>query len=179
MESLSVQEVWDGDETVFNQLFRQHFRALSFFAHSIIGEELYAQDIVQECFIKVWNRRHQLKDVSELKPYLYAAVKNDCINHLRSQSVRDKKQQAYVDRESDHVVGAVDVDMIRAESIRMLNDRIEQLPEKMREVVRLYYFEGKSSGEIGRLLKKNPDTVQHQRKTALRLLRNLKCFFFG
>ncbi|MCG2613125.1 RNA polymerase sigma-70 factor [Terrimonas sp. NA20] len=176
--SLSVQDVWDGNETVFNQLFREHFRALSFFAHSIIGQDLYAQDIVQECFIRVWNRRHVLKDVSELKPYLYTAVKNDCINYLRQQNVRDKKQQQFLDLEKEHTEPSIDTDMIRAESIRELNDRIDQLPDKMREVVRLYYFEGKSSGEIGRLLQKSPDTVQHQRKTALRLLRNLKSFFF-
>ena len=174
-----MQEVWKGDEAVFNELFRQHFRALAFFAHSIIRQELYAQDIVQECFIRVWNRRQHLRDIGELKSYLYTSVKNDCINYLRGQSVRDKKQQEYLDSAAEQVSTPVDQDIVRAEAIRELNDRIEQLPEKMREVVRLYYFEGKSSGEIGRLLQKNPDTVQHQRKTALRLLRKLRCFFLG
>ena len=164
---------------MFSRLFRQHFRALSFFAHSITGQDLLSEDIVQDCFIKVWNRRQQLKDLAELKSYLYAAVKNDCINYLRKQSVRDKKQQAWLDLQTETVSAGVDQDIIRAEAIRELNDRIEQLPEKMREVVRLYYFEGKSSGEIARVLQKNPDTVQHQRKTALRLLRNLKSFFLG
>lgn len=179
MEPLSVQSILDGDETAFNQLFRQHFRALSFFAHSLIGQELNAEDIVQECFIKVWNRRLQLKDLSELKSYLYAAVKNDCLNYLHNQSVRDKKRQAYIDGQEQAIMMGIDQEIVKAETIRELNDRIEQLPDKMREVVRLYYFEGKNSGEIGRLLQKNPDTVQHQRKTALRMLRNLKSFFFG
>ncbi|RYZ87236.1 MAG: RNA polymerase sigma-70 factor [Proteobacteria bacterium] len=176
--SLSIQAVRDGEESAFNQLFRQHFRALSFFAHSIIGQELYAQDIVQECFIKVWSRRTQLTDLVELKSYLYAAVKNDCINYLRRQAVRDKKQEAYLLNSATEEATSVDPDIIRAETVQELYARIEQLPEKMREVIKLYYLEGKSSGEIGRLLQKDPDTIQHQRQSALRWLRKLKSVFF-
>ncbi|MET0462615.1 MAG: RNA polymerase sigma-70 factor [Chitinophagaceae bacterium] len=163
---------------MFNQQFREHFRALSFFACSIIGEDLYAQDIVQECFIRIWNRRHLLKDLAELKSYLYSAVKNACINYLRTQNVRKRKQEKFLELTNGQVSTSMDVDIIRAEVIRELNDRIDQLPDKMREVVRLYYFEGKKSGEIGKLLQKSPDTVQHQRKSALRLLRDMKSLIF-
>lgn len=176
IEPSSEQPEWKRNEQAFNHLFRQNFRILSSFAYSIIHQNIDAQDIVQDCFIKVWNRCHQLKDLANLKPYLYTAVKNDCINYLRQQNVHDKKRQRYLDQIATTSTDAVDLNIVRAETKRELDKRIEQLPQKMREVIRLYYYECKSSGEIGRLLEKNPDTVQHQRIRALRLLRKKKYF---
>lgn len=67
----------------------------------------------------------------------------------------------------------MDEKIIHAETLRELHRRIDRLPAKMKEVVKLYYIEGKSSGKISRLLDKHTDTVHHQRKAALRLLREL------
>jgi RNA polymerase sigma-70 factor (family 1) len=172
--SLSMYSACGDEEAAFNQLFRENFRALSFFAHSIIGQELYAKDIVQECFIKIWNRRAKLIGLNELRSYLYTAVKNDCINYLRSQAVQDKKWAIYLEHITEDTMPSMDQEIIHAETMRELHSCIEQLPEKMREVVKLYYIEGKSSGRISCLLQKNRDTIHHQRKAALRLLRNLK-----
>lgn len=159
----------DERESVFDQLFREHFHALSFFARSIIGQELFAQDIVQECFIKVWSRRRQLINLSGLKSYLYAAVKNDCISYLRRQVVKNRKYEVYLEKIAIEVMPPLDKEIIHG-----LYNCVERLPEKMREVIQLYYLEEMSSGAIGRILQKNPDTVQRQRKSALRLLRNEK-----
>jgi len=169
----TVQTMQDEGEPVFNQLFHEHFRSLSFFAQSIIGQELFANDIVQECFIKVWCRRKQLINLTGLKSYLYAAVKNDCISYLRRKGVMDRKREVYLEKVKDLAL-SFDKEIMNKEIFCELYNRVERLPEKMQEVVKLYYFEGLSSAEIARVLQKNSDTVQHQRKAALRLLGNGK-----
>lgn len=169
----ALQVMPNEEESVFNQLFREHFRALSFFACSIIGQELFAKDIVQECFIKVWCRRKQLINLTGLRSYLYAAVKNDCISYLRKKAVMDRKREIYIEKVKD-ITLSFDKEIITREIFCELYNRIKRLPEKMQEVVRLYYLEGMSSAEIGRVLRKTTDTVQHQRKAALRLLGNGK-----
>ncbi len=174
-----VQSIREDKESTFNKLFNEHFSSLSFFARSITGQELFAQDIVQECFIKVWKQYKQLTDPGGLKSYLYAAVKNDCISYLRKQAVRNKRQEAYVGKAAAYLAPSIEQEMIYAETVYELYAHIGQLPEKMQEVVQLYYLEGKSAVEIGRLLQKNCDTVQHQRQTALNLLRNKKKFLIA
>ncbi|HEX2846322.1 MAG TPA: sigma-70 family RNA polymerase sigma factor [Chitinophagaceae bacterium] len=169
--SVVVQPIREDREPKFNQLFREHFRALSFFARSITGQELFAQDIVQECFIKVWKRYKQLTDSDRLKSYLYAAVKNDCISYLRKQAVRNKRREVYQEKVAVNQALSIEQEMVYIETVCELYAHIGRLPEKMREVVRLYYLEEKSAAEIGKLLQKNCDTVQHQRQTALNLLR--------
>lgn len=169
----AVQVMQDNGEPIFNQLFHEHFRSLSFFAQSIIGQELFAKDIVQECFIKVWCRRKLLINLTGLRSYLYTAVKNDCISYLRKKAVMDRKRDVYLQKVED-VVLSFDKEIINKEVFCELYERIARLPEKMQEVVKLYYLEGMSSAEIGRVLQKNTDTVQHQRKAALRLLSNGK-----
>jgi RNA polymerase sigma-70 factor (ECF subfamily) len=177
--SMIVQSIREDKESTFNKLFNEHFSALSFFARSITGQELFAQDIVQECFIKVWKRYKQLTDLGALKSYLYAAVKNDCISYLRRQAVRNKKREVYLEKAAIKLAPSIEQEMICAETIYELYAHIGRLPEKMREVVQLYYLEEKSAVEIGRLLQKNCDTVQHQRQTALNLLRNKKKFLIA
>lgn len=172
---VTIQVTRSEEESIFNQLFREHFRALTFFACSIIGPELFAKDIVQECFIKVWYRRKQLINLTGLRSYLYAAVKNDCISYLRKKAVMDRKREIYLEKVKD-IALSFDKEIITREIFCELYNRIKRLPEKMQEVVRLYYLEGMSSGEIGRVLRKSPDTVQHQRKAALRLLQDGKGF---
>lgn len=172
--SANVQPV--KDEGVFNQLFREHFRELSFFARAIIKQELFAQDIVQECFIKVWSRRKQLADLSGLRSYLYTTVKNDCISYLRKRAVKNRRHQIYLEKAGMDVTPSFEKEIIHSEIIAELYRSVERLPGKMQEVVKLYYLKEMSSVEIGKLLQKNPDTVQHQRKSALRLLCNKKGF---
>jgi len=166
-----IRSIRDNEESTFNQLFREHFCSLSFFARSIIGQELFAQDIVQECFIKVWKRHKQLTDLAGLRSYLYAAVKNDCISYLRKKTVRDKKQKIYLEKAAMDMKQSFEQSIIYAETVCELYGCIERLPEKMQEVVKLYYLEEMGTVEIGQLLRKSCDTIHHQRKAALGLLR--------
>ena len=65
-----------------------------------------AEDITQEVFAKLWEKRKQLETIDNLKGYLSYAVKNHCLNHLKHQQVITKHQQEYLKQYSAGITRA-------------------------------------------------------------------------
>src|SRR5690242_10416824 len=80
-----------GKEQTFDYCFRQYFTALCFFTQSIIHNEEDAKDIVQDCFIKLWDDDSALSQKTEsVKSFLYTMVRNRCIDYVRKKKVITK-----------------------------------------------------------------------------------------
>ena len=80
-----------GKEKTFDYFFRQYFAALCFFAQSIIHNEEDAKDIVQDCFIKLWDDDSALEEKADtVKSFLYTMVRNRCIDYVRKKKVITK-----------------------------------------------------------------------------------------
>src|ERR1700759_2439708 len=76
-----------GEEETFDYFFRQYFAALSFFAQSIIRNQEDAKDIVQDCFLKLWEIDTVEEKVEATKSFLYTMVRNRCIDYVRRRKV--------------------------------------------------------------------------------------------
>src|ERR1700709_1908452 len=79
-----------GKEEAFDFLFRQYYAALCFFANSIIHNDEDAKDIVQDCFIKLWDDTEFTERVETIKSFLYMMVHNRCIDYVRKKKVKMK-----------------------------------------------------------------------------------------
>jgi RNA polymerase sigma-70 factor, ECF subfamily len=157
-----------GDELAFDQLFREYFASLSLFAFRLIGDEKEAEDIVQDCFVTLWERRRELGHVAAVKSYLYTAIRYRSMDFLKRRRL---SSGVGLEETLRQVEGGVDVEIIMAETAQLLYRMLEELPARMQEVVRLYYLEEKSYREIGEILQTEPETVRNQRFKALALLR--------
>ncbi|MBL0336170.1 MAG: sigma-70 family RNA polymerase sigma factor, partial [Chitinophagaceae bacterium] len=71
-----------GDEEAFDRLFREYFPSLTYFAQRIIYDPDTAEDIVQDCFVLLWQRRTRLQHITAIKSYLYTTVRNQSLKHL-------------------------------------------------------------------------------------------------
>ncbi len=160
-----------GEERAYDQLFRENFGPLCFFASRIIGDEKLAEDIVQDCFINLWNRRKGLEHVQSIRSYLYTSVRYRCIDHKRT----NRLSTAGLPEELLQADGDPDAEalLIMAETVRNLYQLLEAIPARMREVIKLYYLEGKSYKEIGNLLQTDPETIRNQRFKALKMIRKI------
>jgi len=69
----------------FDALFREHYNDLCRFAYTFLRDEHLCDDIVQEVFIHLWERRKSLKEIQSFKSYLFRAVRNKCIDSLRKE----------------------------------------------------------------------------------------------
>lgn len=157
-----------GEEAAFDCLYREYFAALTYFANRILADCETAEDLVQDCFVQLWQRRDRLYHIKAIKSYLYTAVRNQCLKQLQ-------KQKRNIDLvEPDKAEPSMEEAVIAAETARELYQFIETLSPALQKIIRLYYLEGKSNREIARQLHIEPDTVTRQRLRAIMALRKTK-----
>lgn len=161
-----------GDLAAYDLLFRNYFKSLVLYGYSIIQDKEAAADLVQDCFVSLWKRRHQLSHIDCIRQYLYASVHHQCVSWLRQ---RARKRRFEKDYSAIAKPSSLQIDelLLQAELSRHLYATLEQLPPRMQQVVRLYYLEGKSYQEIGDLIGNTPETVRQQRISALKFLRKI------
>ena len=76
------------DEQVFKNLFDKFYQALCVFASTYLKDDALSADIVQEGFVKFWNKREGFDNYFKVKSFLYTMVRNDCLNYIRDHKFR-------------------------------------------------------------------------------------------
>ena len=79
-----------GDEKAFRVLYDKYVVALRYFAAKYLNEDTMIDDVVQDAFVDLWEKRADFRGEYAVKAYLYKAVRNDCLNLMRHQQVEDK-----------------------------------------------------------------------------------------
>lgn len=157
-----------GEEAAFDCLYREFFPSLTYFANRILSDPNAAEDVVQDCFVQLWQRRDRLSHIKAIKSYLYSSVRNQCLKNLEKQ----KRQASFI--ETDNAEPSMEEAVMAAETARELYQFIETLSPALQQIIRLYYLEGKSNREIAAELHIEPDTVTRQRLRAIMALRKTK-----
>src|SRR6476659_6785687 len=81
------------DEAAFEQVFKTHFKNLHAYACTITREEAAAEEVVQQVFLKLWERSKNLSISGSVAAYLYRAVYNESLNYLKHQKVQSVYRQ--------------------------------------------------------------------------------------
>lgn len=128
-----------------------------------------SKEIVQEVFINLWNKRDSITSERSVKSYLYTSVKNRCFNWLRDH----KKFRSHVlDFEiEDHDTIFERDDLESQEIKKRIEDAMEKLPDRCREIFELSRFEDLKYREIAERLGLSVKTVEVQVSKALKILR--------
>jgi RNA polymerase sigma-19 factor, ECF subfamily len=159
-----------GEQETFDFFFRQYYTSLCFFANSILHDEEAAKDVVQDCYIKLWNS-HTIKErANTVKSFLYTAVRNKCLDFLRKKKVMNKAELQLIKAGSDSDFDYFN-EVAFAEMIREIVGHIEELPSTMQKVFKLYYIEGKKYKQIAKELHSSPEAVRKQKTRALTIIR--------
>lgn len=145
-------------------LFDLLYLRLCRFADQIIADSAAAEDIVQEAFIKYWQRNADITDLPAIKTLLYVMVRNACFNHLKHRKVVEKFAQTQTEVAEEAAV-------LKAEVWGEVYRAIASLPEGCRNVFKLSYLEGLKNQEIADELKISINTVKTQKARALELLK--------
>ena len=159
-----------GEGKAFDFFFRKYYTALCFFANSILHDEEVSKDLVQDCYVKLWNSHTIKQRADTVKPFLYTAVRNKCLDFLRKKEVMNKAEVQLIKSNSDSDFGYFD-EAAFAEMIREIMEHIEALPSTMKKVFKLYYLEGKKYKEIATELHSSPEAVRKQKSRALAILK--------
>ena len=164
------QELIYYDESSFERMFKAHYKALHAYASVILRDETVAEEIVQNMFLKLWEKRHQIGIQTSMKAYLYPCVYNDSLNHLKHLKVR-----ANYETYSGYAMKGETVhpakDLAVKELERQLHDALNELPEQCRTIFQLSRFEEMKYREIADQLGLSIKTIEKQMGKALKALR--------
>ncbi|MCF2443246.1 RNA polymerase sigma-70 factor [Dyadobacter sp. CY345] len=170
-----VNSISEGDESAFQEIYRRYWYKLFMMAKRKLIFEEDAQEIVQDIFVDLWERRFQVQ-IEELNNFLVSAVKYQILNHIRARIVRQQYSN-----DSFHTVDHNDNDTEDQLALTDLTTAIASglatLPQKSREIFTLNRLEGLSVREIAARLNIPERTIEYHITQSLRMMRqHLKDF---
>ncbi len=150
------------DEKTFQAIYREYWLRLYDFALAKVHDADVAEEIVQDLFANLWEKRKSLI-ISNLSGYLFVAVRNRVMDHY--------KQRLFSDLEAGDHVTAPDYPLFLDELESELEQALGRLPDKTREIFMLSRLEGRSIDEISKKLNLPRRTVEYHITQALRQLK--------
>jgi len=169
-ESYNDQELTEllrlGDRTAFGEIYARHIAYLYRFAFHIIRDEEECTDAIQDVFTWFWENREKLH-ITNLKAYLTAAVKYK----LTRVIVASKRKEAIFCREIPVEVMSQSDDLAVKELRTVINDFVQTLPPRAKEIYLLSREQFFSNKEIAARLGISEKTVENQMTITLRKLR--------
>jgi RNA polymerase sigma-70 factor (ECF subfamily) len=158
------------DERAFEQVFKQYFKDLHSYACAIVKDGAVAEGIVQNVFLKLWERNEPLLYNQSPAAYLYRSVHNYALNHLKHQKVK----QAYDIHALNHSRTYSDNTANKlhlAELQNRFSEALNELPEQCRTIFQMSRFRDLKYQEIANELGISIKTVEAQMGKALKVLR--------
>ncbi|WP_028663731.1 RNA polymerase sigma-70 factor [Runella zeae] len=165
-----LSAIRQGDERVFETIFRKHYASLCTYGRSILHDAEEAEEIVQTVFVNIWEKREELEITQSLKSYLFRAVHNHCLNRIKHQKVRNEHQE-YATYYQETTYESVSDTVYKNELETQLSLAIEKLPEQCRIIFKLSRFNELRYQEIADQLGLSVKTVENQIGKALKILR--------
>jgi RNA polymerase sigma-70 factor (ECF subfamily) len=169
---LIFRRIKEGDRLTFQQFFETHYKEMVNYCYKITRNEVISEEVVQEIFINLWERREIIELKSALTSYLYSAIKKRSINYLKNEL---PKQQSQVDTETlegmQDTAASLDDTDDTDKLEEFITNAVNNLPEKCREIFILSRYAGLTYQEIADELEISTKTVENQITIALRKLR--------
>jgi RNA polymerase sigma-70 factor (ECF subfamily) len=141
---------------------------------SIVRDAAIAEDLVQETFLRVWNRVHAFDaERGALGPWLLAIARHRAIDHLRSLSSRMDRNAFELDaREHPSLFVDMEREVFNTDHARIIRQAIAKLNANQQKVIELAYYEGLSQTEMAERMGQPLGTVKTWVRTALKVLRD-------
>jgi RNA polymerase sigma-70 factor (ECF subfamily) len=157
-----------GSLDAYEILFVRYYKLLCLQAIFLVDDEAKAQDLVQELFIEIWDKKLYRHINQSLKAYLYRAVRNKCINEIKSRKLVSQKISEYWQyrqRKSEPVW------MEQRELSSNINSVLQEFPPQRLRAFTLVYMENKKYQEAADEMGVSINSVKTHLKLALQVLR--------
>lgn len=168
-ELFLFEEMKSGKEYAFDFFFNYYYAGLRVYASNIISCSVEdSKNVVQDVFLKFWNDRGKISINTSVKSYLFACVRNKCMDYLRTHKPNLKLDESITG--NDFQDNQIDT-YVYAELEALFNEALNKLPVRCREIFELSRFERLKNREIANQLSISENTVENQMTKALRILK--------
>lgn len=172
-----LNKLTESDSSAFESVFREYYPGLCLYAKKIVGEIETAEEIIQDVFLNLWEKRKNPGIHTSLKSYLFKAVHNHALNWIKHKQVERKYQDYYSNlyKGFSYNKGETNPEPFVKDKIR---ESIEKLPDQCRKIFILSRVDGLRHKEIAVKLNISPKTVEVQiRKASIILREKLKDYY--
>ena len=164
-----LSRIQAGDQEAFAALFNSFHGPLCAFVYRYLAVRELAEEIVQDVFLYIWDRRETWLP-SSIKAYLFTAARNGALSYLRHQHVVEQRGADSIQLFSGSVPSVED-QLDASELVRAVQSAVNRLPTRCRLIFTLHREQGLKYSEIAEVLKLSPKTVEVQMGRALKSLR--------
>ncbi|MBN1988524.1 MAG: RNA polymerase sigma-70 factor [Bacteroidales bacterium] len=148
----------------FREIFTEYYPSLHHFAFKILKNKHDAEDVVQDAFIGIWEKKPSFPNTVSFRAYLYLTVRNKALDVLK------KRNPIYLETIPFEPIEQEVNSVVREEAFRLLDEAIEKLPAKTRDVLMLS-LKGMSVKEVADELNISVNTVKTLKQRAYKFLK--------
>ncbi|WP_086478168.1 RNA polymerase sigma factor [Arenibacter amylolyticus] len=168
MDDISIfREIQKRNRFVYKNLFEDLYESLVHYAFGYLYDRNASEDVVQETFIYLWEKADTIALKSSLNSYLYAMVRNRCLNYLKAIKITDQEGLLELHSVIDHEYHLEALE--EEEKVKIYNkviSIIESLPPNMQTIVKLRFISNYKYLEIAEEMGVSVNTVKTQLKRA-------------
>ena len=167
-DKILIERIKQDDYSGFKHFFDRYYGRLCAYAQRIIPDKFAAEDVTQELFVKFWDQRHQIEIQGNVLGYLFRSLKNACLNYLRHEKSRKKTLENYLSSKNETGQDFLE----EMEFISLVEECIEELPERSRQVFKMSRIDGYKQKEIAEKLHISVKTIKNQIWKSLQYIRS-------
>lgn len=161
--------VANGSELMLAELYKLFHKRLQHFARAITRSDMIAEEVVDDVFVKLWNRREKINEIDNLTVYLYIAVKNQSLNALSRKAEQLVTESFdYLDIEIEEAIGDPAALMITEEIMRRMQKSVDDLPPRCKMIFKLVREDGLKYKEVSQILNISVNTIDVQMAIAVK-----------
>ncbi len=169
-EKYLVKRLKSGDNRVFDLIYKTYYQSLVDFAQMFLDDRFCAEEVVNEFFVWLWENRKSVKIKYNLAGYLYKSIKNRVLNRLnKKQNIVLQQLRENLEQEAQI---PPDQQLIYNEEWQKVQNILQLIPERSREIFIMHRYDGLKYKEIAQLLNISVNTVENHIVKALQILRN-------
>ena len=168
----SYRRFLDGDEGAFDEIMKELFDNLVFFIDRYVHDIHAAEDIAIDAFSDLVVNKHRYNFKVTLKTYLFMLGRSRALNYIKHRKVIDFVELTEAEKTSSEQETLEEI-VLADERKRVVNNALNALPDDMRVVIHLIYFEDLSYDEAAKVMKKNRkqvDNLLYRAKKELRII---------
>lgn len=165
-----LNKVAKGDQRAFTALFDAYYQRLGAYVYKVTESKEAAEEIVQEVFIKIWERREVLKEIESFKAYLFILSKNRTLDYLRA-AAKKRMHQLSVLQEMKEESYVIDSASPVEEYNLIIEQAVAKLPPQQQRVYHLSRYEKLKYEEIAIHMGISKETVKKHMQLALAFLK--------
>ena len=158
------------NKATFELFFKENYEILCRFAFTFLKDADEAEEIVQNSFVKLWEDKDKLQIDISSKAYLFTTVRNASLNRLKHGRIKNEYKASV--QHSVEYKNQVEETVYGNELQAKINEAINKMPEKRREVFNLIRFEGLKYKEVAEQLGISPKTVENHMGSAIKFLKD-------